>query len=150
MKYQSIIERLPYGQGFLFVDEILDCTTSIIVGTYTFKEDAYFYPHHFPDQPVTPGVMLIECMAQIGLVSLGIYLESGLEESRKESMVLFTDAAVNFSKIVPRGTKVKVEGKKVYHRMGKLKTQCTMWNEEGERVASGTMAGMVKVKNDEK
>ncbi len=143
MKNKKWVDRLPYGPGFLFVDQIDEINEEYVSGQYTFREDAYFYPHHFPGNPVTPGVILIECMAQIGLVSLGLFLYEQ-KANDKDAMILFTDSDVNFRNIVPRGTSVIVEGKKVYYRMGKLKTECTMWNAVGERVASGTLAGMVK------
>ena len=45
-----------------------------IVGAYRFREDAFFYRGHFPGRPITPGVILIETMAQIGVVAFGMYL----------------------------------------------------------------------------
>ena len=45
-----------------------------ITGHYTFKATSFFYQGHFKGNPITPGVILTECMAQIGLVCLGIFL----------------------------------------------------------------------------
>jgi len=140
---KQIIERLPYGEGFLFVDTLHKVSEESIEGSYIFKDEEFFYEHHFPGQPVTPGVILIECMAQIGLVSLGLYLERERWD-RSKFIVLFTDAEVNFRKIVPRGTSVIVKSKKKYYRMGKLKVDVSMWNKEGDRIAEGSLAGMVK------
>ena len=74
MTSKEIIALLPYKEPFLFVDEVSDLSEEGIRGTYTFQEDALFYEGHFKDHPITPGVMLTETMAQIGLVCLGIYL----------------------------------------------------------------------------
>ena len=74
MEASEIIALLPYQKPFLFVDSINDLSEKGIVGHYTFKEDEIFYEGHFKDNPITPGVILTECMAQIGLVCLGIYL----------------------------------------------------------------------------
>ena len=74
MNFQEIISRLPYESPFLFVDELQEADENGIKGSYTFKNDEYFYQGHFKDNPITPGVILIETMAQIGLVSFGIFL----------------------------------------------------------------------------
>ena len=74
MNYSEIIAQLPYSKPFLFVDEITSITENGVVGHYTFDENLDFYKGHFKNNPVTPGVILTEVMAQIGLVCLGIYL----------------------------------------------------------------------------
>ncbi|MDZ7846076.1 MAG: hypothetical protein U5L96_04560 [Owenweeksia sp.] len=58
------------------MDDIDAVDENGISGHYRFKEDEFFYAGHFVGNPVTPGVILIECMAQIGLVSLGFFLLS--------------------------------------------------------------------------
>ena len=63
-----ILEYLPYEKPFLFVDRLESISEDGCVGYYTFKKEAYFYQGHFKDKPVTPGVLLTECMAQIGVV----------------------------------------------------------------------------------
>jgi len=140
---KEIISRLPYGEGFLFVDSLDEISEESIEGSYTFKKSLSFYEHHFPSNPVTPGVILIECMAQIGLVCFGMYHER--EILREENpLVLLTDAKVNFERVVPRGTFVKVVAKKIYYRMGKLKVNVKMVDREGSILARGEIAGMVK------
>ena len=74
MKKETIIHLLPYKAPFLFVEELTFISEDRSEGYYTLKKDEYFYLGHFKDNPVTPGVILIEIMAQIGLVCLGIYL----------------------------------------------------------------------------
>lgn len=76
MTAKEIVTYLPYTDPFLFVDEILEVDDEKIVGVYSYKPTLDFYKGHFKDHPVTPGVILIETMAQIGLVCLGIYLRS--------------------------------------------------------------------------
>jgi len=140
---EKVVDKLPYGPGFLFVDRIKELSEDTISGEYTFTGEEFFYKHHFPDRPITPGVILLECIAQIGLVCLGLYLERE-QELEDHTHVLFTDTQVNFRQVVPRGTTVKVEAKKVYYRMGKLKVNASMWNKKGERIASGSLAGMIQ------
>ena len=70
----DIISKLPYSKPFLFVDKILEINENGVVGEFTFDENLEFYKGHFKDNPVTPGVILTEVMAQIGLVCLGIFI----------------------------------------------------------------------------
>ncbi len=74
MKFQEIIHQLPYTEPFLFVDELLHVDENGAKGTYTFSETLDFYKGHFKNFPVTPGVILTETMAQIGVVCLGLFL----------------------------------------------------------------------------
>ncbi len=73
MKKEEIISKLPYSKPFLFVDELLHIDENRVEGTYTFDENLDFYKGHFKDNPITPGVILTEVMAQIGLVCLEKY-----------------------------------------------------------------------------
>ncbi len=71
MKNEEILEKLPYSTPFLFVDDLVSVDENGVTGTFTFKEDLDFYKGHFKNNPITPGVILTETMAQIGLVCLG-------------------------------------------------------------------------------
>ena len=75
--YKYILDLLPYKSSFRFVEEIAFVDADKVIGHYTLRPDAFFYEDHFPGNPVTPGAILIEIMAQIGLVVLGIYLITG-------------------------------------------------------------------------
>lgn len=141
MTAKEIIALLPYTEPFLFVDEIEEVSSTHIKGSYTFKEDAYFYKGHFKDHPVTPGVILTECMAQIGLVSLGIYLLKD-KTSLDALKVAFTSAAVSFLKPVYPNEKVTVVSEVSYFRFQKLKCRVKLYNQENELVCEGELAGM--------
>jgi len=102
------------------------------VGTYRYREDEYFYAGHFPDHPITPGVILIETMAQTGVVAFGLYLTMRqknvvLEEALKQMTTLFTFVeGVEFNNIVAPGERVIIRGEKIYFRRGSLKTKVSM------------------------
>jgi 3-hydroxyacyl-[acyl-carrier-protein] dehydratase len=74
MNKEEIIAKLPYSKPFLFVDELISISENGVEGTYFFSPELDFYKGHFVNNPVTPGVILTEAMAQIGVVCLGIYL----------------------------------------------------------------------------
>ncbi len=137
-----ILELLPYKKPFLFVDRFLSIDEKGAVGEYTYRKDEFFYRGHFPDHPITPGVILTETMAQIGLVGLGIFLTKS-HETQKAADFVFTSSEVEYLHQVFPEEKVKVVSEKIYFRLGKLKCKVEMWNEQEERVAKGVLAGMV-------
>ena len=139
MQKIDILAHLPYSEPFLFVDEIKSIDDNGVVGCFTFHADLDFYKGHFKYNPVTPGVILIETMAQIGLVCLGIYLLRS--ENIKSSFVL-TSSDVEFLKPVYPNEKVTVISKKLYFRFGKLKCTAKMINAQNEVVCEGTIAGI--------
>jgi len=146
--YEEILNKLPYKSSFRFVDEIIALDENSITGNYTLKKDAFFYEDHFVGNPVTPGVIITEIMAQIGLVVLGIYLlnaEQKNNQSNNENIFpLFTSTEITFLKMALPGEKVIVVSKKQYFRFNKLKCYIEMINEQGDLIARGTFAGIIK------
>ncbi len=144
--YEHILELLPYKSSFRFVDELSSLDETGVTGYYTTKKESFFYKDHFPGNPVTPGVIITEIMAQIGLVVLGIFLQQQLEEGDdfSGSFPLLTSADVEFFKMVLPGEKLTVISKKQYFRFGKLKCYIEMMDQSNELVARGILAGMLK------
>ena len=139
MDKNEILKLLPYTKPFLFVDELLHVDEHGAKGTFTYVKELDFYKGHFKDYPITPGVILTETMAQIGLACLAIYLAKG---SADLSFVM-TSAAVDFLKPVFPAQKVTVLSEKVYFKFNKLNCKVRMENEEGEIVCKGIIAGML-------
>ncbi|KQW99238.1 3-hydroxyacyl-ACP dehydratase FabZ family protein [Flavobacterium sp. Root420] len=141
MELTNILTKLPYSKPFLFVDELLHVDENSISGTYRYSEELDFYKGHFKDNPVTPGVILTETMAQIGLVCLGIYLLG--DSFTKDTVIAFTSAEMQFLKPVYPGEKITVTSQKTFFRFGKLKCDVIMKNEAGLEVCKGILAGMM-------
>jgi 3-hydroxyacyl-[acyl-carrier-protein] dehydratase len=147
--YDDILTLLPYKSSFRFVDHISFLDMNEVRGEYTLKEDAFFYADHFPGNPVTPGVIIIEIMAQIGVVVLGLNLivHGQTKEQlspNKKIFPLLTSSEVSFFKMVLPGEKVTVVSKKQYFRFNKLKCAVEMFNEKQELVAKGIFSGFIK------
>ena len=106
MKTKEILEKLPYSTPFLFVDDLVSVDENGVTGTFTFKEDLDFYKGHFKNNPISPGVILTETMAQIGLVCLGIFLVG--DDLTEESQIGLTSTDIEFLKPVFPGEKVTV------------------------------------------
>ncbi len=140
---KQVLDLLPQRDPFRFVDDILELDDDHIVGTYRFRPDADFYRGHFPGNPVTPGVILIESLAQVGIVALGIYLHARESEDDITKMItLFTDTNVEFSGIVKPGDRVTTTAEKVFFRRRKLRSSAVMKLDDGTIVCSGTVSGM--------
>lgn len=145
MKYKEIIEKLPYAPPFLFVDRLHHVDEHGAEGSFTFHEELDFYKGHFKEHPVTPGVILTECCAQIGLVSYGIYLliKSDTLSNSYGMAVALTSTEMEFLKPVYPKERVIVKSSKIYFRFQKLRCEVKMYNERGELVCQGTLAGML-------
>jgi 3-hydroxyacyl-[acyl-carrier-protein] dehydratase len=140
----EVLALVPQQPPFRFLDEILGIDDLSIMGAYTFKPDETFYAGHFPGMPITPGVILLEAMAQTGVVALGIYLKA-LEVDEQELRrwtSIFTDAQVEFLAAVPPGQRVICRGEKIFWRRNKLKSKVDMRGEDGRLLASCTLSGL--------
>ena len=63
---KDIKDLLPQREPFLFVDRLVSCDGASAVGEYTFTEEKNgFFKGHFPGNPIVPGVILVESMAQV-------------------------------------------------------------------------------------
>lgn len=141
---QELLDLIPQQKPFRFVDEILEVSDSSIKGQYRFRPDEFFYAGHFPGKPITPGVILIEAMAQIAVVALGIYILSQEvdEEESKKYLTFFTDSQIDFYLPVLPGELVITSAERVFWRQKKLRSKVELHNAKGELVASGTVSGI--------
>ncbi|RZO86412.1 MAG: beta-hydroxyacyl-ACP dehydratase [Oceanococcus sp.] len=142
--WQDILDTVPQREPFRFIDEIQELSENHIVANYRFPDDADFYRGHFPGNPVTPGVILIETLAQAGVVALGIYIiqqKYSLDEARK-TISMFTEAEVEFTGMVKPGQRVIVRAEKIFYRHRKIRAKAEMFLDDGTPVCSGVLSGM--------
>ena len=136
---------MPQQEPFRFVDEILEVDDDHIVSRYTFRPEADFYRGHFPGNPITPGVLLIEAMAQTGVVALGIYLVAKRARCARTCAGCSRcspTCSAEFSGVVRPGDTVTIRARKVFFRRMKLRSEVEMRLADGTLVATATLAGM--------
>jgi UDP-3-O-[3-hydroxymyristoyl] N-acetylglucosamine deacetylase/3-hydroxyacyl-[acyl-carrier-protein] dehydratase len=97
----GVRKLLPHRPPFLLVDKILQRTDEYVVGIKNVTMNEPFFVGHFPDEPVMPGVLVIEAMAQVG----GILALSAVSDPENYSTYFIKIDKVRFKrKIVPGDT----------------------------------------------
>lgn len=97
----QIRSLLPHRYPFLLVDKIIDKSESYIVGIKNVTTNEPFFTGHFPQEPVMPGVLLVEAMAQTG----GLLVLSTVEDAERYSTYFMKIDNVKFrQKVVPGDT----------------------------------------------
>ena len=148
MTSREIVDLLPYQAPFLFVDEITAVDENSISGSFHYSKNSSFYQGHFKGNPITPGVILTETMAQIGLVALGIFIMRQGSEQLSDFQIALSSTEIDFYKPVYPDETVRVKSQKEYFRFHKLKCAVEMYNAKDELVCRGKIAGMLRSKTD--
>ncbi|HUX56042.1 MAG TPA: bifunctional UDP-3-O-[3-hydroxymyristoyl] N-acetylglucosamine deacetylase/3-hydroxyacyl-ACP dehydratase [Bacteroidales bacterium] len=97
----EIKKRLPHRFPFLLVDKIISLDDTSIVGIKNVTFNESFFQGHFPDEPIMPGVLLVEALAQTG----GLLVLSSVDEPEKYSTYFLKIDKIKFKhKVVPGDT----------------------------------------------
>ncbi len=97
LEINAIKELIPHRDPFLFVDKCEIITSGEHGVSYRkFKEDEYFFKGHFPNNPIVPGVIIVEAMAQ----TAGIVVSYKLKEYKEKSVLFMSVNKAKFRKPV--------------------------------------------------
>ncbi len=129
---KKILHALPYGPDFCFVDLIESVNEKQIVGKYTFKKSLAFYSSHFKNAPLVPGVLMVETMGQIGMVSHLIYLTGDFNFN---FLPVLSNIEAEFYNNATYDEELTVIGTKVYFRYNILKSSVEMCKSDNSLIA---------------
>ncbi|NQV43837.1 MAG: 3-hydroxyacyl-ACP dehydratase FabZ [Rhodospirillales bacterium] len=126
----KIMELIPHRYPFLFIDKVIDIVPgerSVGIKNVTINEP--FFAGHFPGQPIMPGVLLIEAMAQ----TAGVTVMAAKEGSDQTPLVYFmTVDSARFRKPVVPGDVVELHVKK-------LRSRGAVWKFKGDAIVDGVL-----------
>lgn len=128
LKYEDIIKILPHRYPFLLVDRIVEIELGKrVVGIKNVTVNEFFFQGHFPGNPIMPGVLIIEAMAQVGgvLARLSLYGEPKDNEEIQGSVFFMSIDKVKFRRPVIPGDQLTFE-------LQALRTGTRVWKMAGK------------------
>ncbi|MEP5611282.1 MAG: 3-hydroxyacyl-ACP dehydratase FabZ family protein [Cyclobacteriaceae bacterium] len=146
MNKEEIIKNFPVQKPYRYIDDIISLSEEEIVGSYRFKDNEYFYEGHFPGDPITPGAILQESAAQIGLLAFGMHLLGSRDELNIDAKFFLGSSDLKFLGVVKPGDQIIVSSKLLRFRFNTIKCKISITSTADQVVCKGTMTGFVQVK----
>ena len=119
---EEIKNLIPHRKPFLFIEECKIIEKGKVgESTRTFYENEYFFEGHFPDNPIVPGVVIVEAMAQ----TAGVVVSESLIDNKDQSVLFMSINKAKFRKPVLPNYNIKFyvemlnNVKNVYKFLGK-------------------------------
>jgi 3-hydroxyacyl-[acyl-carrier-protein] dehydratase len=145
---QYLLDQIPQQKPFRYIDRIEQVNSESIIGSYTYRDDEWFWPQKAYHRPI-PSTILIETMAQIGIVAFGLYLlgqnhEPSPAPASSPYIPLFADIKAHFFQQVYSNQKVIVQAEKIFFRRRILRVHATLHSIEYETLAEATLSGIGK------
>lgn len=110
MEREEIKNLIPHREPFLFVDQVVEIEKgSNIVALRTFGPEEEFFKGHFPGNPIVPGVLIVEAMAQAGGVLVYSSFTEELERDGLTGAYLAGLEGVRFRSVVKPGDLIRME-----------------------------------------
>jgi beta-hydroxyacyl-ACP dehydratase FabZ len=124
--YQDIVKILPHRYPFLFVDRIIELEPNKrVVGIKNVTINEPFFQGHFPGNPIMPGVLIVEAMAQVGGVLARLSVPGPNEDQAQQTLYFMSIDKVKFRKPVLPGDQI------VFH-LEALRTGSRVWKMGGK------------------
>jgi 3-hydroxyacyl-[acyl-carrier-protein] dehydratase len=140
LNIEEIKKLIPQRYPFLLVDRVLELEAGkSCIGIKNVSVNEPFFQGHFPDNPIMPGVLIVEAMAQVGAVAL-----MALEENKEKLAVFAGIDKVRFKKQIVPGDVMRIEVKLGIFKRNIGKGEAIVYV-DGEIACRGTlMFGLTK------
>lgn len=126
MNYQDIIKAIPHRYPFLLVDRILELEPGKkAVGIKNVTANEQFFQGHFPGNPIMPGVLIIEAMAQVGAVLARLTVPESYDDNQEGAVFFASIDKVKFRRPV-------IPGDQLVLRIDPLRTGTKIWKLAGK------------------
>ena len=133
LRYEDITEILPHRYPFLLVDRITELELEKrIVGIKNVTANEPFFQGHFPGNPIMPGVLIIEAMAQVGGVLARLSNPEVMKKEGGGSILFMAMDKVKFRKPV-------VPGDQIIFECQALRTGSRVWKMAGKAIVDGSV-----------
>ncbi|MEN9357160.1 MAG: hypothetical protein RL695_1331 [Pseudomonadota bacterium] len=137
MDINDILKHLPHRYPMLMIDRVLECVPGErIAALKNVSINEPYFPGHYPHQPVMPGVLIIETMAQAAAI---LAFKTLNDRSNDNTVYYFVGIeGARFKKPVLPGDQLKVDASIIYHKRGmwRFKAQATV---EGQLVSEAEL-----------
>ncbi len=126
LNYEDIIKILPHRYPFLLVDRITELEPGKrVVGIKNVSINEPFFQGHFPGNPIMPGVLIIEAMAQVGGVLARLSVPGAVDKENGDTVFFMSMDKVKFRKPV-------VPGDQIIFELRPLRTGSRVWKMAGK------------------
>jgi beta-hydroxyacyl-ACP dehydratase FabZ len=134
LTYEDIIEILPHRYPFLLVDQIIELELNQrVVGIKNVTANEPFFQGHFPNNPIMPGVLIIEAMAQVGGILARLSVPGIMEKDVAGSIFFVSMDGVKFRRPVIPGDQIRFD-------LVPLRTGSRIWKMAGKASVEGELA----------
>jgi beta-hydroxyacyl-ACP dehydratase FabZ len=132
--YEDIIKIIPHRYPFLLVDRIIEMDLGKrVVGIKNVTANEPFFQGHFPGNPIMPGVLIIEAMAQTGGVLARLSVPGILEKATEGPIYFISMNKVKFRRPVVPGDQLRLEAEV-------LRSGSRIWKMAGKAIVGDELA----------
>jgi 3-hydroxyacyl-[acyl-carrier-protein] dehydratase len=134
LTYKDIIKILPHRYPFLLVDAITELELGVrIVGIKNVTANEPFFEGHFPGNPIMPGVLVIEAMAQVGGVLARLSVSGALEKGEDTVLYFAAIDRVKFRRPI-------IPGDQIVFELTPIRKGSKFWKMKGKAMVNNELA----------